>query len=448
MDLTQVGRRIFMQHWRMILVCIAAALGALLLLETGRTSTYTAHTRLVLDTEDPTTRQEAAAIADTVKAIASSPEQVTIALKKASIEGRDPTDIAKHRVTVQSLGSSNLVDLSVSDRSAEGAAAIANALGTEVIRARLEVRQGDLRTILGDLDRRITRLRARARREAATQVGGASAPQVSALESDRVQLLAQAGANPKPAIVSRATPPKHPDPSGLWVRVILALMLGLVSGVALAGLRETFRPTVVGSDAVAREFDAPLLGTLSSVPDDPRALADVSRVADRLRLVKGPLGNSRVQLLGAGPDVDLQPLAQGLGLAGTEAPAPVWSPVPARSAASPSGHWDDLLAEPDAESDALHEAADGHFYDVPDGAANGGGAAQVLEHGQGVVLVAPTTLSMADISETTRLLRVIPGQLLGIITYVAPKPRLHRPCRAQPPRQAAAGHPLGPSNAV
>jgi capsular polysaccharide biosynthesis protein len=413
MDLTQVGRRIFMQHWRMILVCIAAALGALLLLETGRTSTYTAHTRLVLDTEDPTTRQEAAAIADTVKAIASSPEQVTIALKKASIEGRDPTDIAKHRVTVQSLGSSNLVDLSVSDRSAEGAAAIANALGTEVIRARLEVRQGDLRTILGDLDRRITRLRARARREAATQVGGASAPQVSALESDRVQLLAQAGANPKPAIVSRATPPKHPDPSDLWVRVILALMLGLVSGIALAGLRETFRPTVLGGDAVAREFDAPLLGTLSSEPDDPRALADVPPVAARLGLVTGADGNAPVRLLGAGPEVDLEPLAHALGLTGSEAPASAWTTVLAPSAASP-----------ESEGGALHESADYRFRDFPLGGAISGAAPGAIGHDRGgLVLVAPTTMRFADVSEAMRLLRVIPRPLLGIITYTASKRR-------------------------
>ena len=413
MELNQVGRRIVMQHWRLILMCVVASVCGLLVLESGRTPTYTAQTRLVLDTQDPTTRQEAAAIADTAKALATSPQQVAAALKRAAIDGRDPADVAKHHVTVQSLGSSNLVELSVSDRSAERAAAIANALGTEVIRARLGVRQGDLRTIVGELDRRIASLRIRARREAAARGAESPAAQASGLESDRVQLLAQAGTNPKPAIVSRASPPGHPDPSGLAVRLILALMLGLVAGVALAGLLETLRPTVIGSDAVAREFDAPLLGTLSSAPDDPRALADLSQVAARLGLVTGAGGNSQARLLGAGPDVDLQPLARGLGLAGTEAPAPVWETVLAPSAASP-----------ERGPDTLYESADLRFQDVPLRGAVGGAVPGATEYDEGgLVLVAPTTLSMADVSETTRLLRVIPHPLLGIITYVASKRR-------------------------
>ena len=41
-------------------------------------------------------------------------------------------------------------------------------------------------------------------------------------------------------------------------------MLGLILGIALAAVLEVLRPSVVGSEALARELHVPVLGKLSA----------------------------------------------------------------------------------------------------------------------------------------------------------------------------------------
>ncbi len=117
MELNEVGRRIFGQHWRLILGLVLAGIAVAALLHGGSVSTYTASTRLVLDTQDPKSRAESTSIADTAKAIATSPSQVRGALEDAHVTGRDPIDLAKHHVSIGALGTSAVLQLSVSDLS-------------------------------------------------------------------------------------------------------------------------------------------------------------------------------------------------------------------------------------------------------------------------------------------------------------------------------------------
>ena len=90
MDLNEAGRRIVVRHWSVIVFCICMGVGLTALMHIRDTVTYTASARLVLDTQDPESRAASAAIADTAKAIATSPSQVSDALRNADVPERDP----------------------------------------------------------------------------------------------------------------------------------------------------------------------------------------------------------------------------------------------------------------------------------------------------------------------------------------------------------------------
>lgn len=435
MELTQVGRRIVIQRWRLIVACVIVAVGGVLILERGQPSTYTAGVRLVLDTQDPTTRQEAAAIGDIAKAIATSPGQVSDALRKAGVTDRDPTKEALANVTVSPLGSSGLLELSVKDRSAKHAAAIANALAAAVIHTRLGFTLGASRTVLTDLDKRLTTLQERisradariaalnargagrtgdplrSQREAVERGRQSLRTQEGVLESERVTLLTASAAKPRPTIVSAATPPAHADPSAFPVHLVLAVLLGLILGVGLAGLLEIIRPTVVGSDAVAREFGAPLLGTLPSAPDQEAALTDVSGLTKRLSLAMGATRVPNVSLLSAGPEVDLRPLAARLDATGSQTRVRAPVPVGAGSTAVAPSETPAVSERPEQSPGRLRVHADA------------AGAAQSTNgHAIGaIVVVAPSSLRMTDVMETTDLLRVSSIPVVGVITYIRPR---------------------------
>jgi capsular polysaccharide biosynthesis protein len=429
MEVTQIGRRILAQRWWLILISVLIVAEGVLLLERGQPTTYTANARLVLDTQDPTTRQEAAAIADTAKAIATSQGQVTAALKKAGATGLDPVKVAESDITVSSLGSSGLLQLSVKDRSPGRAAAIANALADGVIQTRLDSTRGDSRTVLADLDKRLADVRTRiaradanivalnaraagapsAERDAATRQRQSLSTQEGVLESERVSLLTVSAAKPRPDIVSSAIPPAHADPSDLAVHIVLGCLLGLILGIGLSALLEVLRPTVVGGDAVAREFQAPLLGTLRSSPDREGALGDLTRMKSRLSLAMGAARIPSLTLLAAGPEVDLRPLAARLAVVPEPRVATGVAIAAPGGAASSRAQSQGEAAETGSGGLRVHAGATGG---VP--ATNGHPVG-------GIVVVAPSSMWAADVVQTNELLRVGATPVVGVISYDRPR---------------------------
>ena len=319
MELNEAGRRIIGQHWRLIVLFVALGVVVGALLHQGDVKTYTASTRLVLDTPDPTSRQESAAIADAAKAIATSPAQVRAALAKADATGRDPAEVAKQDVSVRALGTSAILELSVSDPSPRVAVNVSNALAAGLIRTRLEV--GGVKQVLVDLDRRIATLNQRilrinpavgspAKRDSAERLRESLVQRRGILESERDSLLSADAVRPKPSIISPARPPDHADSSRRLPDMALGAFLGLVLGVGLAGLLETMRPTLVGGNALARELDTPLLGSLPGEPDEEKALQEATRIAVRLRLAAEVTEVRSACLLAVGPQVDLRGLGR------------------------------------------------------------------------------------------------------------------------------------------
>src|SRR6476620_4141933 len=138
MELNEAGHRIFLQHWRLIALVLAVCTAGGALLHRGDVTTYTASTRLVLDTQDPQSRTGSTVIGDTARAIATSPYEIQRALDQAGIRGRRPEEVAKH-ASATPLGTSGVLQLSVSDSSPVIAQRLADALAESVIRTRSSV---------------------------------------------------------------------------------------------------------------------------------------------------------------------------------------------------------------------------------------------------------------------------------------------------------------------
>lgn len=418
MEIDAVARRIIAPHWRLIsFVLVYAVVVAAFLPRPD--STYTASARLVLDTRDPESRAESSAIADTAKAIATSPSLVADALDKAGVRGHDPIEVASKRVSVRALGTSGVLQLSVRDEDPRIAAAIANRLSAVVIESRLDVTRGEVDSFLNDLndrivdlshkiaaaDRRIDALnvqmvvaptaaqqnRLRADRDERSRTRDFLAQQRSLVESERVALLSNDALRPRPSIISHAGPAEQADPSRRWADLLLGGLLGLFAGVGLAALIETFRPTLVGGDAIAQELGIPFVGTIPGGRRGEENLRVAARTATRVTLAAERAGVGKINLVGAGAAADPDCVAQqlkALPAEGLSSEEPMSGGIEGASA---------ILSAPTIAVGL-------------DGSSRNGGR-------PGVVVVAPRRLKRAELVETAQLLRVIAVPVLGLVTH-------------------------------
>jgi capsular polysaccharide biosynthesis protein len=432
MELNEVLRRIVGQHWAFIVPFVVFWVGLAMVIHVGEATTFTASARLVLDTPDPSDRAESAAIADTAKALATSPALVRSALTEANVTGRDPTALAKERVAVRALGTSGVVQLSVTDESPAAAALLANALANRVIEARLEISGGQLVETLQEVDNQIDKLNRditnldaridsltlglatadvperanalRARRNEATRHRDTLTQERAILEAERVSLLSTDALRPKASVLSPASPPADADPSGQLSDMVLGGLLGLILALALAGFIETIRPTLVGSDVLAREFGTPLLGSLASEPDDDGGLRDVGEIAERVSMAAEGAGLRNVGLLATGPRrLDLLPLAQTLETASVNG----GTPAQGFQRSSRGGrHTPDGWVANGVRPDLKVTPFDVHSPLFGNGSRTG------------LILVSPTALKKSDLIDASHLLRITPLPLIGLITFV------------------------------
>ena len=434
MELNEAARRIFGTHLRLIALWVIFGFVAAALLHAGNQRTYTATTRLVLDTPDARDRSDSTAIADMAAAIATSPAEVRGALEDAHITTRDPVDLARHHVSVTALGSSAVLDLSVSDPNRRVAAAVSNTLAARVIQTRLKVSSGQLQQVLTELDRRIGTLNRRIgdldvkivslgltnpqARDAAQRQRDFLAQARGVLEAERVSLLSTDAQRPNPAIISQAPLPTHADSSRLLQDLVLGALLGLVLGIGSAGLIETVRPTFVGGDVLARELDTPLLGSLSGEPGERQRQRLVSLIAARLHLAAEGVGVHDIVLLGAGTDMELRGLAEQLEAVPAEALHAVpdhTELAPAATADAQGGARTRRLAEdpPRDGVSAGDRARPGmrvRAFDVQSSLVDG-------QSGAGIALVSPSSLAKSKLDDVRHLLNATRSPLLGLITY-------------------------------
>jgi capsular polysaccharide biosynthesis protein len=330
MDLQDVTRRILLGHWVVILAFVAASAGGVVVLHLFETPTYSASTRLVLDAPAPTSGTEATAVADAAKAIVTSPTHVIAALNAAGVV-RDPVKVIAN-ITLVPEGTSGVLQLTVQDSNSVAAANIANALAEDLIQTRLAVSpvaqraalDTQIQTVNGNISTLDAQIKSLNDQLSAIQVDPNN-PQIAAVKAQILADRITADSNERgvlteqlinldsqraslgsasvttPSVIDIATVPTKPDPSRLPIDLALALVVGSVLGVGVAAALETFRPTLAGGDAIARELGVPVLGWL---PDGAKTLAL------RLKLAASATDVRALELIGAGDTPDLSALAR------------------------------------------------------------------------------------------------------------------------------------------
>jgi capsular polysaccharide biosynthesis protein len=436
MELNDAFHRIFRQHLLVILLVVAVCVTGAAVLGLGEKPSYTASTRLVLDTQDPQSSTGSTVIGDTAKAIATSPVEVSAALSQAHIADRNPTEVAKH-VSVSPLGTSGVLQLSVTDSKPAYARALANALAEQVIRTRSTVNTRRIDQISADLDGRIRVLNQRIagadaavdqfnRQLAAGQTGTAAArlrsqidsesrlrdfdaEQRGVLVSERLGLLSTDALRPQASVISRATLPRDADASRRVPDLMLGLLLGLILGIGAAALIETFKPTLHGAEMLAREFGTSYLGTIPATAGEEEADLGTEPITLVLRLAAEGAGVRSVNLLAAVRDPGLTAAAANLeaavnGIAGPDADPS--APVAAGGTEPYRPRKRERYEPPEASPLPLRVRTFG--IDFP---ASRNGAPS------GVVLVAPQSLPRSRVLEVKHLLSVMPVPVLGLISY-------------------------------
>ncbi|HET9559777.1 MAG TPA: hypothetical protein VFS70_21760 [Actinomycetota bacterium] len=407
MELGEVIGRIFGRHKKLIAALILAGLLAGLAIHLDDAPQYSASARLVLDTSDPEDQAQSGVIADTTRAIASGPSLIRNALEKIGVR-RDATELAKRHVRVQALGSSGVMQLSVTDSDPKVAVALANAIAAAVIRTRLQVTSGEAATAVRSLDQQLTRLQQEISDLDARidQAGGAAgsgqlvrrreaiAQRMSQMESERASVETTRALRPRAAVLDPASPPAQQLPGRRLPDLVLGGLLGLLLGVGAAALVESLRPTLVGRTAIARGTEAPVLAELVGPPQRRGnrhgwVAADVAEAAMHVELVAVAAGVQQVRLMALDRQVDLSNLVQTLGDSLKTATV--------QQADMPTARRRRPGARAGLEPEAVQPEGDGGRI--------------------GLVLVAPTVLKLADLDPVKDFLTISGWPLLGVIVY-------------------------------
>jgi hypothetical protein len=221
------------------------------------------------------------------------------------------------------------------------------------------------------------------------------------LESERIRALSTDALRPAPSIISPAAAPRSPDPSRRLADMALGALLGLILGTGLAALVEALRPTLVGGDALARELDTPLIGTITG-GSDPDHADGVVAVMGRLQLAARTRHVESIGLVGARRGSDLDQLAERMNA--------VWLD---RAVLTPAGdHAGDAGAQ--AATAGVPTPHVRPFNAQQLALSNGGG--------MGLVLVSPPALKKSELDDVMHLLRMSPAPLVGVVTYSAEEP--------------------------
>lgn len=296
MDLNEAGQRIFRRHWVLILLLTMVGLAVPVAMAKLQDPTYVAVARVDLGSEARGS-QEANSLADTALALATSPDVMKTALAQAKVQ-RDG-DVVAAEVQVAPVGTSGVLELSVTDPDRRQSAAIANALAQTVVTVREKVLLGNTQALLARVNqqyatvtKQVAAIEARIQREGAapavtlTEVRARTATlaslsvqhsnllgQQSNLDRERQGLDQTLAAAALPQVIDDSATTGTSVDTSLPSRLAVGGLLGLIVGIALAAFLEAIRPTL-DPTGLAHRFGAPVLGRLPHVPGPDTALED------------------------------------------------------------------------------------------------------------------------------------------------------------------------------
>jgi capsular polysaccharide biosynthesis protein len=256
-----------------ITICALLPVLAVIALQSRQAPEYMGSVRIQVVSAAPSSTTEADAVSSRVLALATTPSLVARALQDAGLSG-DPADVAQHHVTASRLGESPVVDVSVTDADQARAGALAGALVKQVVAFMNSGSRPDLDARLRALNAEIASAEAQ-RQELTDRISHTGSPldrqalvvrvqaaedQVNQLATQRSGLLQTKLSVDQAVVIDGDNPQVRQVASSLVPRSALALVLGLIVGLAVAVLIETVSPRVAGVRALARSLRAPLLG--------------------------------------------------------------------------------------------------------------------------------------------------------------------------------------------
>jgi capsular polysaccharide biosynthesis protein len=424
MELRELGDRLFRLHAKLIIGLMLLGVLAALAINLQVHRQYQASALLVIGAPDPQSVAEATALANTASGIATGPQMINRAIAQARAS-RSELAVAS-AVSVQAIGSSGVLNLTVTDPDPHVAVRLANALAAGVVQTRIALAQSDLAPALQNLTQQetqiavqiqhlnseITALTARsatlrpgvARTATARRLRSLQASR-SALEGQAAQLAVQRNdlavqQGPRATVIDKAITAVS-SPGRSLLDVLLGAVLGLVLGIACAAGWEALQPRLVGAVAISRATGVPLLGEMTTPPDSwtlaslPDAGTYVELAADSQQVhevrfaVLDPGGRhgARVRML-AGP---LRQLRLGSGRGTNLLVATTHDGHPAESAAA---------ADPLAPAASLDGSPPPRI---------------------GLVAAIPRVLKLADVDALTNFIWISGWTLLGVIVFTPSK---------------------------
>ncbi len=273
MTLDEAVGRILRRHLILLVVCVLLPVGVLWELHDPRTQ-YLASARIQVPGGPAASTTEADAISNQAQALASNPGFVHEALAGAGVRRVPLLDYIKNNISVVRQGESSVVDLTVQDTSSRVAAYVDQALASHVVLFINGSNQTSVPGALADIDSRLKVIRVKQTRlqtllnryphDVRVPTWQAQlylvAQEHSDLVTERSQIVLQHALLPQALLVDAHEP--EVVNSTFPKMLALAVLLGVLLGLAVASVVEMFRPTVPTPRALARLLDAPLLGRL------------------------------------------------------------------------------------------------------------------------------------------------------------------------------------------
>ena len=442
MDLNEAVRRIFLVHLKLILVCAVLGVIGGLAVTAVRPGQFTAATRLTLGGPGGGTLEDAVSAADGAEAFVTSRAVVEEAVQVVGLD-LDPLKLAKDSISVKTLGSSDLVQLEVTDTHPDVASALANALAQELVDRWADVSGGQsvgslrplqeeigqIRDEVAEVDEKIDLLdsqivpgsRSRqmqeleARRDALARRRDGLDQQRLLLESQLNQLLVDGASRSSPEVIDPAVAPGQPDPKHEVSTAALGGFLGFLIGICIAAVVESVRPTLAGSEAIADVLGVPMLGKMRA--DARGSAAEIQGPALKARLAAAGVNAKTVELVSVGPPIDLSPLSEAIV---------ELEPVIDHGRPPVVG--------------ANGRLAVNRFGIDPAGSSRSNGSTPGAQ--SALVAVLPSTIKRSDLRELIDLQEVTSWPLVGVVTYdrlSRVRPGRGQARKSRPSRSAGAG---------
>ena len=349
MEIDEVAARLVRQYWALLAVCTLIPLVIIALIVAKQPAMYSADARIITSGEVPVSASQADAIVSQVQGIATGPTAASQALRKAGVRLNLADPVNKH-VSVAGLGTSQVVDITVSDPNPLIAQKVAGALATGVVDSLNRVGQSGLSLALTVIDSEIVRLTEQRSGLAAEVTKTPKNQQLSAklagldqvianFTGDRGRLLIQASTQGLAAVLDQPGLPRAPESKALPQKLGLAALVGLVLGILLASIAEMIRPTVPGARRVSRRLNSPMLGGLADDDLAGKRTVNFDNLALQVRLAAAHAGVSSLALVDIDGQRNLSDLASRLTSAmpaGSSAPAEGVAPSAAENGSKPA----------------------------------------------------------------------------------------------------------------